>query len=72
MSIQADKQTDEQAGRLTGFPSVDKPWTRFYTQAEKDAAIAKAEDYYSSKELDPNSIAATARLVKAYNEKNNK
>ena len=43
-----------------------------YTQAEKDAAIAKAEEYYSSKELDPNSIAAKARLVKAYNEKNNK
>ena len=39
-----------------------------YTQAEKDAAIAKAEEYYSSKELDPNSIAAKARLVKAYNE----
>ena len=43
-----------------------------YTQAEKDAAIAKAEEYYSSKELDPNSIAAKARLVKTYNEKNNK
>lgn len=43
-----------------------------YTQAEKDAAIAKAEEYYSSKELNPNSIAAKARLVKTYNEKNNK
>lgn len=43
-----------------------------YTQAEKDAAIEKAEEYYSSKELNPNSIAAKARLVKTYNEKNNK
>lgn len=43
-----------------------------YSQAEKDAAIAKAEEYYSSKELNPNSIAAKARLVKTYNEKNNK
>lgn len=43
-----------------------------YTQEEKDVAIAKAEEYYSSKELDPNSIAAKARLVKNYNEKNNK
>lgn len=43
-----------------------------YTQEEKDAAIAKAEEYYNSKELNPNSIAAKARLVKTYNEKNNK
>lgn len=43
-----------------------------YTQEEKDAAMQKAEEYYSSKELNPNSIAAKARLVKTYNEKNNK
>ena len=39
MSLQAVKQTNRQTGNLTGFPSVDKPWTRFYTQTEKEAAI---------------------------------
>lgn len=43
-----------------------------YTQEEKDAALKKAEEYYSSKELKANSIAAKANLVKQYNEKNNK
>ena len=39
MSLQAVKQTNRQTGNLTGFPSIDKPWTRFYTQTEKEAAI---------------------------------
>ena len=43
-----------------------------FTQEEKDAALKKAEEYYSSKELKANSIAAKANLVKQYNEKNNK
>ncbi|MBO5094043.1 MAG: stage III sporulation protein J, partial [Lachnospiraceae bacterium] len=43
-----------------------------FTQEEKDAALRKAEEYYSGKELKPNSIAAKANLVKQYNEKNNK
>lgn len=43
-----------------------------YSQEEKDAALAKAEEYYSSRELKADSIAAKARLVKTYNEKNNK
>lgn len=43
-----------------------------FTQEEKDAALKKAEEYYGSKELKANSIAAKANLVKQYNEKNNK
>lgn len=43
-----------------------------FTQEEKDAALKKAEEYYNSKELKANSIAAKANLVKQYNEKNNK
>lgn len=43
-----------------------------FTQEEKDAALKKAEEYYGSKELKANSIAAKANLVKKYNEKNNK
>ena len=65
----SSKQLNDYASMNTKRMNSSKS---IYTQAEKDAAIAKAEEYYSSKELDPNSIAAKARLVKTYNEKNNK
>ena len=63
------KQLNDYASMNTKKTNSSKS---IYTQEEKDAAIAKAEEYYNSKELNPNSIAAKARLVKTYNEKNNK
>ena len=42
------------------------------TQEEKEVAIKKATEYYSSGHAKPGSIAAKANMVKQYNEKNNK
>ena len=27
-----DRQTDRQTGELTGYPSIDKPWLKYYTE----------------------------------------
>lgn len=45
--------------------------TSSMSQADKDAAIKKATEYYN-KNAKPGSIAAKANMVKQYNEKNNK
>ena len=44
----------------------------FASQEEKDAALKKASDFYNSGNVDSNSIAAKANMVKKFNEKNNK
>ena len=45
--------------------------TSTMSQADKDAAMKKATEYYN-KNAKPGSIAAKANMVKQYNEKNNK
>lgn len=45
--------------------------TSTMSQAEKDAAMKRATEYYN-KNAKPGSIAAKANMVKQYNEKNNK
>ncbi|MDD2968447.1 MAG: YidC/Oxa1 family membrane protein insertase [Lachnospiraceae bacterium] len=42
------------------------------SQEEKDAALKKASEYYNSNNVDSNSIAAKANMVRKFNEKNNK
>ncbi len=41
-------------------------------QQERDAAMKKSEDYYSSRQAKPGSLAAKANMVKDYNERNKK
>ena len=32
MLSQTDRQTDRQTGEITGYPSIDKPWLKFYSK----------------------------------------
>ncbi len=43
--ISKDRQTDRQTDKLTGFPSIDKPWLKFYSQEILDAAIPDCSMY---------------------------
>ena len=39
---------------------------------EKEEALQKARDYYSSRSSNPNSLSAKANMVKDYNERSKK
>ncbi len=42
------------------------------SQADKEAAVKKATEYYNKNNANPGSLAARANMVRQYNEKNNK
>ena len=41
---QTDRQTDRQNSRLTGFPSIDKPWLKYYKPEADEKALNVPED----------------------------
>lgn len=46
--------------KLTGYPSIDKPWLKFYTEAEINAPIPKCtvyENIFNNNHQHPNDIA---------------
>jgi YidC/Oxa1 family membrane protein insertase len=62
----------ENAAKLNSYANMNtKNVDKYKSQEEKDAALKKAQDLYSSSKK-PGSIAAKANMVKEFNEKNNK
>ena len=37
--------TDRQTGELTGYPSIDKPWLKYYSEEAKDAPLPECTIY---------------------------
>ena len=40
-----DRQTDRQTGELTGFPSIDKPWLKYYSEEAINAPLPECSIY---------------------------
>ena len=53
----------------TTAPAANKPGM---SAQQKEEAVQKAKDYYSSRSANPNSLAAKARMVQDYNDRNKK
>ena len=53
----------------TTAPAAGKP---AMSAQQKEEAVQKAKDYYSSRSANPNSLAAKARMVQDYNDRNKK
>ena len=53
----------------TTAPAAGKPGM---SAQQKEEAVQKAKDYYSSRSANPNSLAAKARMVQDYNDRNKK
>ena len=53
----------------TTAPATGKPGM---SAQQKEEAVQKAKDYYSSRSANPNSLAAKARMVQDYNDRNKK
>ena len=64
---QTNKQTDRQTGELTGYPSIDKPWLKYYTKEQIELSLpkAKAFDYV----VDRNKNNKTYTAINYYNKK---
>lgn len=37
--------TERQTGELTGYPSIDKPWLKYYSEEAKDAPLPECTIY---------------------------
>ena len=59
------------SGKISANTSLDTKKIGYSSSADKDAAMAKAEEYYRNHSK-PGSISAKANMVKQFNEKNNK
>ena len=53
----------------TTAPAANKPGM---SAQQKEEAVQKAKDYYGSRSANPNSLAAKARMVQDYNDRNKK
>ncbi|MCR5320012.1 MAG: acyl--CoA ligase [Lachnospiraceae bacterium] len=40
-----DRQTDRQTGELTGYPSIDKPWLKYYSKEAIEATLPECSIY---------------------------
>lgn len=40
-----DRQTDKQTGELTGYPSIDKPWLKYYSEEAINAPLPECTIY---------------------------
>ena len=52
--------TDKQTGELTGYPSIDKPWLKYYSEEAINAPLPECTIYeymYDNNKDYPNDIA---------------
>ncbi|MBP3782965.1 MAG: hypothetical protein J6I68_06935, partial [Butyrivibrio sp.] len=55
-----DRQTDRQTGELTGYPSIDKPWLKYYSEEAINAKLPECtifEYMYENNKNYPKDIA---------------
>ena len=43
--LHVDRQTDRQTDELTGYPSIDKPWLKYYSEEAKNAPLPDCTIY---------------------------